>query len=193
MLAWPFGDLRPLAYDVFSADPPWQFRTWSDKGQEKSAEKHYRTMTIEEIKALPVGVLARGDAVLLLWTTGWAMATGQAQAVATAWGFVPVTELVWRKTTVNRKVRVGPGYRARTMHEPVLLCVMGNPRHKAFPSLFDGLAREHSRKPEEFYAMVERHTPMATGRLDLFSRQQRPGWDQWGDETGKFEPVAVAA
>lgn len=57
--------------------------------------------------------------------------------------------------------------------------------HKAFKSVFDGIAREHSRKPDEFYAMVEQHCrPIAP--LDLFSRQERPGWVSWGNETGKF-------
>lgn len=178
--------MRPLSYQVIVADPPWQFERWSDTNQKKGAADQYDLMPLEEIKALPVGHLAGGDCLLLLWTCGWAIATGKAQEVARAWGFDPITELVWRKTTISGKVRMGPGYRARTMHEPVLLCTNGSPDVPAFPSLFDGVAREHSRKPNEFYAMVEKKTTNALRRADLFSRESRPGWDGWGNESGKF-------
>jgi N6-adenosine-specific RNA methylase IME4 len=73
------------------------------------------------------------------------------------------------------------------MHEPILVCTVGNPQHKPFPSTFDGIAREHSRKPDEFYDLVLRHTPQAFRRADLFSRQTRPGFDGWGNEHGKFD------
>lgn len=72
------------------------------------------------------------------------------------------------------------------MHESVLLATLGNPKHTAFPSAFDGLAREHSRKPEEFYAHIDRCAPVLTPRADLFARTERPGWDAWGNETRKF-------
>lgn len=179
---WPFGDLRMFGYDVIVADPPWNFELRSEAGWGKAPQAHYQCMELEDIKALPVGHLARGDCLLLLWTCGWAMATGQAQAVASAWGAKPITELVWRKTTVNGKVRVGPGYRARTMHEPVLLATWGNPVHKPFPSLFDGIAREHSKKPDEFYELIVRLTPGAR-RCDLFSAGiARRGFDGWGED-----------
>ena len=67
------------------------------------ADPHYTVMPLGAIEALPVGQLARGDCLLLLWTCGWAMATGQAQAVARAWGFTPQSEMIWRKLTVNGK------------------------------------------------------------------------------------------
>lgn len=191
-MTWPFGDMRPLAYDVIVADPPWQFERWSDTNQKKGAADQYDLMPLEEIKALPVGHLAGGNCLLLLWTCGWAIATGKAQEVARAWGFNPITEIVWRKVTVNGKSRMGPGYRARTMHEPILLCTNGSPDIPALPSLFDGIAREHSRKPEEFYAMVEKTTKNALRRADLFSRTNRAGWDAWGHETGKFDLIPMS-
>jgi len=75
------------------------------------------------------------------------------------------------------------------MHEPILLCTNGSPDVPALPSLFDGVAREHSRKPDEFYAMVEKATRGAC-RCDLFSRQERQGWDSWGDQTSHFAEAA---
>jgi len=175
-----------FGYKVIVADPPWAYERWSDKNQKKGAADQYELMSLDEIKALPVGHLAAGDCLLLLWTCGWAIATGQAQEVAKAWGFRPITELVWRKTTINGKVRMGPGYRARTMHEPILLCTNGSPDVPAMPSLFDGVAREHSRKPVEFYNMVRKATPDAS-RADLFSRGGHAGFEAWGNQVGKFD------
>jgi N6-adenosine-specific RNA methylase IME4 len=187
MTAWPFNDLAPLSCDLIVADPPWDFENYSEAGTVKGADPHYEVMPLDSITALPVGQLARGDCLLLLWTCGWAMATGQAQTVARAWGFKPQSEMIWRKLTANGKPRMGTGYRVRTLHEPVLVATIGNPKHKPLPSLFDGVVREHSRKPDEFYDLVLRHTPAAVRRADLFSRETRPGFVGWGLEHGKFD------
>jgi len=181
---WFFDPLVPLSYDVIVIDPPWYFMTWSERGEWKSASRQYQTMAHDRINAMPVGQLAQRDCVLLLWSTGAMMP--QALAAMSAWGFTYKTQMVWRKTTKNGKVRMGTGYWARSMHEPILIGTIGKPtKVKAFPSLFDGLAREHSRKPEEFYDIVNRCTP-SLRRCDVFSRQQRPGWNGFGDESGKF-------
>jgi N6-adenosine-specific RNA methylase IME4 len=195
MAAWQFGTLAMFGYDLIVADPPWDFENYSDAGTKKGADPHYGVMPLEAIKALPVHELARGDCLLLLWTTGWAIATGQAQEVARAWGFKPISEIVWFKRYPSGKARVGTGYRVRTMHEPILVCTVGAPQHKPFPSTFDGIAREHSRKPDEFYELVLSHTPEAIRRADLFSRQTRPGFEGWGNEHGKFdeEPALLGA
>lgn len=191
MTDWPFDSLVPLSYDVIVADPPWDFENYSAAGTKKGADEHYTVMPLREIKALPVGDLGRGDTLLLLWTTGWAIATGQAQDVARAWGFAPISEIVWLKKTASGKNRMGTGYRVRSMHEPILLCKVGNPSHTPFPSHFDGVAREHSRKPQEFYDLVLRCTPAAVRRADLFSRDSRPGFIGWGHEHGKFDAAPV--
>lgn len=187
---WPFGELRPLSYDLIAADPPWRLRTWGEHNQHKSASRHYDLMHTNDIKSLPVGDLAQRDCVLLMWATGAMLP--QAIDVMRAWGFTFKTLLSWRKVTPNGKVRMGTGYWARTMHEPILLGTIGKPtKVSGFPSIFDGIAREHSRKPEEFFALVEKHT---TGlrRAELFSRQSREGWDTWGNETTKFDGQMAA-
>ena len=69
-------DLPPLSCDVIIADPPWDFENYSAAGTAKGADPHYDVMPLDQIQALPVGQLARGDCLLLLWTTGWAIATG---------------------------------------------------------------------------------------------------------------------
>jgi len=189
MSAWPFAELRPMSYDVIVADPPWDFEAYSRNGHRKHALPHYRLMDLDAIKALPVARLARGDALLFLWSTG-AMLPMQIDTLR-AWGFTYKSQLVWRKTTINGRVRFGTGYRARSCHENILIGAIGKPAGGGFPSIFDGLAREHSRKPDEFYTLVEKHAP-ATRRADLFARQSRPGWDVWGDQVSKFDVEAAA-
>lgn len=120
----------------------------------------------------------------MMWATGCMLP--QCLDVMKAWGFTYKSEMVWRKTTVNGKIRMGTGYRVRTMHEPILVGTLGNPKHKPFPSVFDGLAREHSRKPDEFYALFDLYAPYLTNRSDIFARTRRAGWDSFGNEIDKF-------
>jgi N6-adenosine-specific RNA methylase IME4 len=179
MAAWQFGALAMFGYDVIVADPPWDFENYSDAGTKKGADPHYSVMPLKAIKALPVHELARGDCLLLLWTTGWAIATGQALEVARAWGFKPISEIVWLKRYPSGKARIGTGYRVRTRHEPILVCTIGNPQHKPFPSTFDGIAREHSRKPDEF----SRAEPYAAG--NPARRSIQPADTSWVRRVGK--------
>lgn len=181
---WPFGHLSMFGYDVIVADPPWDFENYSDKGTKKGADPHYEVQSLDWIRALPVGQLASTPSILLLWAT--APLLPAAIEIMAYWGFPYKSHLIWRKTTVNGKIRIGTGYRVRTMHEPVLLGTIGEQQHLPFPSIFDGLAREHSRKPDEFYHLVREAMPSAT-RCDLFSREQRDGFSGWGNEHGKFD------
>lgn len=189
-MMWPFAPLIPMSYDVLSIDPPWRFRTWSETNQAKSASRHYDLMMIEDIKALPVGQLAQGDCLLLLWAT--APMLPQAFDCMKAWGFTYKSNMVWRKVTESGKSRMGTGYWARSMHEQVLIGSLGKPRKfSAFPSIFDGVAREHSRKPEQYYRLVEKHTS-GLRRADVFSRESRPDWAAFGSEVGKFDQREAA-
>lgn len=184
-----FNQLTPLSFDVIVADPPWSFQTWSDNGQEKGAASQYDVMSTDDIKGLPVGDLAQRDAVLLLWATSPMLPV--AIDVMRAWGFKYKSEMIWRKVTPAGKVRMGTGYWCRSMHEPILIGTIGKPsKVRAFPSIFDGIAREHSRKPDEFFDIVERHTA-GMRRLELFSRQSRLGWETWGNERTKFDVEAA--
>lgn len=186
-----FAALNP-PYDVIVADPPWQFRLWSQTNLHKSPAKHYNLMITEDVTALPVADLAANDAILLLWTS--APMIPDALEVARGWGFPKyVSRTSWRKTFTSGKQAMGCGYWVRTMHEDVLIFTRGKPRiTKAFPSLFDGVRREHSRKPDEFYQLVRERTPDMR-RADLFSRQHHEGFDGWGNEHGKFDGCAVPA
>lgn len=123
--AWTFAPLRAGAYEIICADPPWP---WAG-GKAKAGEAHYRTMRLDKIMALPVAALAARDCVLLMWATGPLL--DRAIMTAQAWGFAYKSHVVWRKTTINGKARMGCGFWARTMHEPVLIATRGNPRKLA--------------------------------------------------------------
>lgn len=188
-MGWPFEPLAPLSYSVIISDPPWRFRTWSETNQAKSASRHYSLMTTEDICALPVHQLAQKDCLLLLWATGAMLP--QAFAVMRAWGFTYKSMMVWRKVTPAGKVRMGTGYWTRSMHEPILLGTLGNPgKTSGFPSIFDGIAREHSRKPDHFYDLVLKHSD-GLRRADLFGRETRPGFESFGNEATKFDGEAA--
>lgn len=191
-MIWPFGELKPLSFDVGIVDFPWSFELYSEAGNQKSASAQYETMSLEDIIAMPIGHLAKQDSLWLIWTCEWTK-PGDLQRILDANGMTYKSSLVWIKTTKNGKRRMGPGYRVRTMHERVILATTGNPHHKPFKSVFDGLARQHSRKPEEFYDIVRKNTPGAT-RADLFTRQSREGFVKWGREATLFdagEPVSL--
>lgn len=182
---WPFGHLMPQAYSLIFADPPWRFELYSDLGEEKSAQAHYETMTLDDIAALPVGDLARGDCILWLWST--APMVPQQIEVGRRWGFEYVTQGVWVKTTKHGKTAFGTGYVLRNAHEPFLIFKRGNPKTaKNVRSVIYGEAREHSRKPDEAFAAAETMMPNVR-RVELFSRQSRNGWDTWGREATKFD------
>lgn len=191
MTAWPFGDLLPFQYQMIVADPPWSFKLYSEAGEAKSAQAQYDCMPLADIKKLPVSQLAGGDCLLWLWAT--APMLRESLEVMEAWHFRYVTMGCWHKKTPGGKTAFGTGYRLRSACEPFLIGVIGNPATtRDQRNLVEGVAREHSRKPEEAYTMAERWLPNAR-RLELFSRQTRKGWDTWGNETEKFNPPTAAS
>jgi N6-adenosine-specific RNA methylase IME4 len=157
-------------------------------------------MKLDEVMALPMGDLMAPGGMLILWTTWPLVAIGAHVEVVRAWGLKPVTGGGWAKRTINGKLRWGPGYIARTVHEPYIIASLPDADWSgaSFPNLvetletlsLDGLAREHSRKPDEFYGLVERAWPDAR-RADIFARQSRPGWATWGFEREKFDGAAA--
>lgn len=186
---WPFGDLPPFGFDLIMADAPWRFDTWSAEGKKhKSPEGHYPTMETRAIAAIPVGHLASRDCILWLWGTHPMI--DQQIDVARAWGFRFATTGVWVKRTATGKLAFGTGYRLRCASEPFIIATNGDPKTaRNIRTVIEGPLREHSRKPDEAYREAERMVPHAR-RLDLFSREDRPGWRVWGDEAGKFRSAA---
>ncbi len=187
---WVFGrDVAPFSYSFIMSDPPWSFKTYSDKGLKKSAQAQYTCMSLDDIKRLPVADLATPDALLWLWAT-WPMLP-EALAVMDAWDFTYKTGGVWAKRTINGKLRWGTGFRLRSVCEPFLIGARGQPKSsRSVMNMVDGLAREHSRKPDEAYKAAERMMPDAK-RIELFARQTRENWMAWGFEATKIAVMAI--
>jgi N6-adenosine-specific RNA methylase IME4 len=169
-------------YAVLYADPPWHFEVYNEEsGIERAAGNHYSTMSLDEICALPVPRLASPDAALFMWTT--VPHLRESFDVLVAWGFEYKTNIVWVKD------KIGLGYFVRNQHELLLVATRGDmplPSPGNRPSsVIDAPRREHSRKPDEAYELIERMYSELP-KLELFARQARPGWDAWGNETGKF-------
>jgi N6-adenosine-specific RNA methylase IME4/ParB-like chromosome segregation protein Spo0J len=165
-------------YAVLYADPPWHFNVYNEEsGIESAAGNHYSTMSLEEICALPVLSLASPDAALFMWTT--VPHLRESFDVLVAWGFEYKTNIVWVKD------KIGLGYFVRNQHELLLVATRGDmpspsPANRP-PSVISASRREHSRKPDEAYALIERMYPDLP-KIELFARQARPGWAAWGNE-----------
>lgn len=215
-MTWPFENLTPLRYGAILADPPWRMKMYSEKGMGRcpdgpmtraqsrtnNPERHYATMPLDEIMALPVNHLAAPDCVLFMWAIDPLLP--QAIEVGRAWGFeFKTTAFVWAKTRRETSKRggqfdewqhqrfpMGTGYWTRANPEICLLFTRGKPkRHSAgVRKLVIEPRREHSRKPDRIHADIERL--VGGPYCELFGRAQRPGWDVWGNQTDKFEAVA---
>lgn len=181
-------------FPVILIDPPWKYSVFSKKGEGRSASQHYPTMGLEQICALPIPDVAAKDCHLFLWTTGTHLE--QAFVMMRAWGFrYSSTAFVWVKIKQNaapiflydfREFVVGMGKTTRKNCEFCLLGRKGSPRRKsrAVRELIVAPKREHSRKPDEQYERIEAY---ADGPyLEVFARQQWPGWTAAGNEINKF-------
>lgn len=188
---WPFGNLEPRAYSLIVADPPWTFVCRSKLGEGKSPQAHYRTMSLEEIASLPVADLAREDCLIWLWCTA-PMLNRQIE-IMEGWGFAFKSSGVWVKTTTTGKIAFGTGYLLRNAHECFVLGTRGNPEtmSKSVRSALLAPVREHSRKPDESYAMAKSLVPYGRA-AELFARESRDGFETWGNEKNKFDATEAA-
>jgi len=167
------------------ADPPWRFANRTGKmAPEHRRLSRYGTMTLNEIKELPVPLLSAPTAHLYLWVPNALIREGM--EVMQRWGFEYKTNLVWYKVRRDGGPdRRGVGFYFRNVTELVLFGVRG--RHartraagRRQPNLLFSQKREHSRKPDELFSIIEACSPGPY--LELFARYARKGWSQWGDE-----------
>ena len=163
------NDTKKL-YRTIMADPPWDVQQKGNYG----AIHHYKLMPLDRIKAMPIADLTTPDAHCWLWVTNATLRAGY--DVLEAWGFIPRSIFTWVKP------RFTLGVYLRNATEHILLGTKG----KA-PILFKGQPtwgyfplQDHSHKPEEQYAIIERCSPGPY--LELFARRNQPGWDAWGNE-----------
>ena len=170
-------------YQVIYADPPWNYRVYSKKGLGRSAESHYPTMSIEEIRALPVGDLADKDCALFLWVTMPCLLDGL--SALEAWGFTYKTvAFVWVKQNRHAdSLFWGMGYWTRSNVELCILATKGRPRRvsAAVHQVIISRIEEHSRKPVEARNRIVQLMGDVS-RIELFARQKTAGWDVWGNE-----------
>lgn len=172
-------------FGTILADPPWRFTNRTGKmAPEHKRLSRYGTMTLEEIMELPVSMLTLSTAHLYLWVPNALVAEGL--EVLHRWGFTYKTNLVWYKVRKdNGPDRRGVGFYFRNVTEMVLFGVRG-PKARTLkpgrtqPNLLQTRKREHSRKPDELYEIIEACS--AGPYLELFARYSRPGWMSWGNE-----------
>lgn len=171
-----------MRYTIIYADPPWQYRDKATAGQ-RGAYYKYQVMTLADIRALPVAQLAADDCLLAMW---WVPPQpAEALAVVEAWGFTLKTMqgFTWHKTTKHGKDHFGMGNWTRANAECCLFAVRGKPKRvcASVRSLIVAPVGRHSAKPDD----ARQRLVQLMGdvpRVELFARNQAPGWDVWGNE-----------
>jgi N6-adenosine-specific RNA methylase IME4 len=191
--AGPFGAIL--------ADPPWSFITYGMKRTtpHRCAEDHYLTMSAEDLRALPVAAVGAKDCALFMWTVDSHL--DEAIGLGQDWGFQYKTiAFIWCKTTKRASQfgffppetthRIGMGYWTRKQAEVCLMFTRGKPRRlsKGVRQIIEAPRREHSRKPYEVFGRVE--ALVGGPYLELFAREQRPGWTVWGNQSDMFGGAA---
>lgn len=173
-------------YEIIYCDPPWHYGATvrRNNGDLIPIEHYYPTMTMDQLKAMPVKDIAEDNSLCFMWVTGAFM--GEAIKLLEAWGFKYKTvAFVWDKQRNNM------GYYTMSYCEFVLVGKRGKiprPFVKPIKQLFSEKRREHSRKPQGIRTLIEERWPTQS-KIELFAREKPLGWDVWGNETEKFGEV----
>lgn len=174
------------------ADPPWQFENRTGKiAPEHRRLSRYATMSLDEIMALPVTKIAASTAHLYLWVPNAMLPYGL--RVLHAWGFQYKTNLIWHKVRKDGGPDGrGVGFYFRNVTEMILFGVRGKDARTLAPgrrqvNIIKSQKREHSRKPDEAYDIIEACSPGPY--LELFARGARPNWTVWGNEIENYYPT----
>ena len=176
-------ELPNKRYNIIYADPPWTFKTYSDKGKGRSAENQYPCMNIDDIYKLPVQDIADENCVLMMWVTYPLLKEGI--KTIEEWGFTYKTcGFSWIKQ--NKKAGTlfwGLGYWTRANNEICLLATKGKPKRvgKGVHQVVMSKIQRHSQKPD---VVKDRIVELCgdVPRIELFARQRTKGWDVWGNE-----------
>lgn len=180
-------------YNVIYADPPWAFRVWSEKGKERSADKHYSCMTLDDLKQMPVNSITAGDGcALFMWATFPMLR--EALELIEAWGFEYKTiAFCWVKQNKNSDgIFKGMGYYTRSNAEICLLATRGRVlerKSRSVSSVIISHIERHSKKPAETRdRIVELFGDLP--RIELFARETAPGWD-WAKPDNRQHPLGA--
>jgi len=173
-------------YKTILADPPWRFRSRQGfLSPENKKNFHYHTLPLQEIIEMPVQLLAHEKSHLYLWIP--CSMIGEGLKVMQHWGFDYKTSIVWEKIRKDGQPdRSTYGHYFRNAAEVILFGVRGglgtNRQAHLFPNIIRSRKREHSRKPDEQYILIENCSPGPY--LELFARTARKGWDAFGNQVG---------
>lgn len=178
-------------FKTIMADPPWQFANRTGKmAPEHKRLNRYPTMGLKDIMGLPVSQITADTAHLYMWVPNALLPEGL--QVLKAWGFEYKTNLVWYKIRKDGGPDGrGVGFYFRNVTELILFGVKGKNCRTLDPgrtqvNIISKQKREHSRKPDEQYDLIESCSPGPY--LELFGRGQRKGWKTWGNQAEEYEP-----
>jgi N6-adenosine-specific RNA methylase IME4 len=185
------GTAAGRRFATILADPPWQFQNRTGKvAPEHRRLSRYATMSLDGIASLPVPDLAAPTAHLYLWVPNALLPEGL--RVMADWGFQYKANIVWHKVRKDGGPDGrGVGFYFRNVTELVLFGVRGKQARtlaagRRQVNILKTQKREHSRKPDEFYDIVEACSPGPF--FELFARGTRPGWASWGDQSVEYTP-----
>lgn len=176
--------MEATTYQLIYADPPWHFRVYSSKGEDRSAKNHYSVMSTDEIIRLPIESIAAENSVLLMWAIDPMLDI--AFDVIKAWGFTYKTVgFYWVKENIkSSSFFTGLGYYTRANPEQCLLATRGKGlerKDKGVPRLIVSPRSRHSEKPIEAHKRIERLFGDVE-RVELFARKKRDGWHVFGNQ-----------
>jgi N6-adenosine-specific RNA methylase IME4 len=178
-------------YGTILADPPWRFANRTGKmAPEHHRLSRYSTLTIKEIKEIQISDITAEKSHLYLWIPNALLPQGL--EVMKCWGFQYKTNLIWHKVRKDGGPDGrGVGFYFRNTTEMVLFGIKGKLRTlapgRSQVNIIRAQKREHSRKPDELYDIIEACSPGPF--LELFARGTRKNWDQWGNEVEDYSPT----
>lgn len=174
MIEFPKGK-----YNTIVVDPPWPVKKLTHKARPRQVNMDYKTMSLDEIQALPVSTIADDNCWLFLWSTQKFLF--DAKPILESWGFHHLLTMAWEKT--YGKSAGMPLFGFRWNIEFILVGYKTKPElwpsRPLIPAGFQAENIKHSQKPDKFYDMI---MPLGDKRIELFARRQREGWTVWGDE-----------
>lgn len=170
-------------YKIIYADPPWYFKSYSKKGEDRNATKHYPCMEFDDLLGLNINDIADVDCILFMWVIDPLLE--KSFELFKAWDFkFKTVAFTWVKENKSKGFFTGMGYYTRANPEMCLLATKGHPKRisKSVKQLVVDVRREHSRKPD---CVRDRIVELCGDlpRIELFARQDftHKGWDNWGN------------